>query len=47
MESFFDTDAKFDYFNRPWEDCKVEVGEFGVPRLPSAFTHWTYVASGG
>jgi len=46
MESFMDTEAKFDFFNRPKEECKVVDEKLGVARLPSAFTHWTYVATG-
>ncbi|CDW73316.1 protein serine threonine kinase [Stylonychia lemnae] len=46
MESFMETDKKFLYFNRPGQELKVVDEKLGQARLPSAFTHWTYAASG-
>ena len=46
MESFLKTDAKFTFYSRVKEECKVEDKILGEARLPNAFTHWTYIASG-
>ena len=47
MEKLVDTDAKFEFFNRPNQQCDVKHEKLGEARLPTAFTHWTYVVTGG
>jgi len=46
MEKFLDTNAEFNYYSRPKCDLHVEDPKLGVARLPHAFTHWTYEATG-
>lgn len=46
MESFVDTDIKFLFYNRPGCELKVIDEKFGDAKLPNAFTHWTYAATG-
>ena len=41
-----DTEAKFIFFNRPGTENKVFDEKLGQARLPGAFTHWTYAATG-
>lgn len=40
-------DVQFAYFNRPWGDFKTKEDKKGEIRLPHAFSHWTYLATGG
>lgn len=46
MESLHNTAAKFSQFNNTRKEVRVVDPNFGAARLPSAFTHWTYAASG-
>ncbi|CDW91089.1 protein serine threonine kinase [Stylonychia lemnae] len=46
MENFQETDQKFQNFNRPKQELKVIDEIFGEAKLPNAFTHWTYAATG-
>lgn len=47
MERLVETDAQFHYYSRPGEEIHVTHEKFGDARLPAAFTHWSYVATGG
>ena len=47
MEYFYETDAQFQYYNRPRKALNVPVGKKPgrLARLPNAFTHWVYAAT--
>lgn len=45
LEEYKD-DVPFENFNRPNNKCRFE-GKEKVNFLPNAFSHWTYVATGG
>ena len=49
LEELFKEDEKkkFAFFNRPNGDFHLHDADGNQVRLPHAFTHWTYEATGG
>eukprot|EP00347_Sterkiella_histriomuscorum_P022195 403331341 len=47
MESYMDADIRFDIYNRPNGGLEVIDTQHGTARMPNAFSHWTYEATGG